>query len=163
MTGSSDSPWLVMGELMIMCFVLWWFSHFHFKEHDLCNGYNRSLTLLSYYVSLCLPAPTLLLLLYFLSSGESFSPPASYGLAFSFLGPGMTVTPKKHSSQPGSSSYSDTRPRLVKQGFMESAPWWFSLSQDSVAAEISLNPFLFILPFWFSCCTWHHIEWIRSA
>lgn len=48
-----------------------------------------------------------------LSSGQRASPPASYGLPACFLSPGMTVTPKTHSAQSGSSSYSDTSPRLV--------------------------------------------------
>ncbi|XP_074507881.1 rho guanine nucleotide exchange factor 18a isoform X1 [Sebastes fasciatus] len=46
-----------------------------------------------------------------LSSGESASPPASHGLPACFLHPGMTVTPKKHIAQPGSSFFNDTSPR----------------------------------------------------
>ncbi|KAM9349885.1 rho guanine nucleotide exchange factor 18a [Symphorus nematophorus] len=37
--------------------------------------------------------------------------PASYGLPACSLSPGMTITPKRHTAQPGSSSYSDTSPR----------------------------------------------------
>ncbi|KAG8014293.1 Rho guanine nucleotide exchange factor 18 [Nibea albiflora] len=75
-----------------------------------------------------------------LSSGESVSPPASDGVPAGFLSPGMTVTPKKYSAQPGSSSYNDTSPRSSSPPQMDEVDGLRlkPFSEDSVSLAPSL-------------------------